>query len=309
MRGVGAYTWLSSGYSLSASKTHMATQPVTLFDIVPGKRFQERFTVVGPHRQGGFSTAFEVSADDREGRFELQLFPSGLFDGAQQATEFINGFTPWFEVDSPSVVPCIEVLDLGTEAKALISGFPAGECLRGRRKKDAPMDPAEVVALGVGLLQGLVAIHDRNLVHGDVKPYTIHVEGQGAGLRAQLVDGGVTPGLWTAKDLGEKTALIGTPYYAPIELFGGESPDVSSDIYNVATVLYECATGVLPWAATNFLQVFQAKLQDPPSMKRRAPGVQVDSELEDVIRRGMMTAQKDRYANASTFLEDLEELS
>jgi len=207
------------------------------------------------------------------------------------------------------VVPCIEVLDLGEDAKALISGFPTGECLRQRLKAHSPMDQAEVLALGVSLLEGLVAIHEKNLVHGDVKPYTIHVEGQGASLQAQLVDGGVTPGLWTAKDLGEKTALIGTPYYAPIELFGGESPDVSSDIYNVATVLYECVTGVLPWAATNFLQVFQAKLQDPASMKRRAPKVAVDPELEAVIRRGMMTARKDRYAKASTFLEDLEELS
>ena len=40
------------------------------------------------------------------------------------------------------------------------------------------------------------------------------------------IDGGVTPGLWNAKNLGDKTALIGTPFYAPVEQFGGESPDV-----------------------------------------------------------------------------------
>jgi serine/threonine protein kinase len=287
----------------------MTAQPLTLFDIVPGKRLSDRFTVVGPHRQGGFSTAFEVSEDENEARLELQLFPSGLFDGPEQASEFINGFSPWTNVESPAVAACIEVLDLGADALALISNFPKGESLRQRLKANGPLAHDEVLALGTHLLQGLVEIHGRNLVHGDIKPYTIHVDGVGAELSAQMVDGGVTPGLWAAKDLGEKTALIGTPYYAPIELFGGDSPDVSSDIYNVATVLFECATGVLPWAAKNFLQVFQAKLQDPPSMMMRAPDVEVDADLESAIRQGMLTDRKNRYGTASSFLLALEELS
>src|SRR6185295_19899496 len=108
------------------------------------------------------------------------------------------------------------------------------------------------------------------LVHGDIKPSTIYVDAKSKKLGPQLVDGGITPGLWNAKHLGERTALIGTPFYAPVEQFGGESPDVQSDVYNVATVLFEMATGVLPWKGKSFLEVFQAKLQKtPPSMKAR----------------------------------------
>ncbi len=287
----------------------MATPPVSLFDIVPGKRLDDRYTIVGPHRQGGFSTAFEVQMDGSDERLELQLFPAGLFDGPEQAAEFISGFSPWMGLESEAVASCIEVLDLGADMHALVSSFPRGESLRKRLLNVGHLKQREVVGLGIQLTKGLAAIHDRNLVHGDIKPYTIHLEGEGNELKAQMVDGGVTPGLWTAKDLGEKTALIGTPYYAPIEQFGGESPDVSSDIYNVATVLYECATGVLPWAATNFLQVFQAKLQDPPAMISRAFEVEVDADLEAVIRRGMLTDRKLRYGQASSFLMALEELS
>jgi len=287
----------------------MATPPVSLFDIVPGKRLADRYTIIGPHRQGGFSTAFEVECDGSDERLELQLFPAGLFDGPEQAQDFISGFSPWVGLECESVASCIEVLDLGADMHALVSSFPMGESLRKRLLNGGHLKQHEVVALGIQLAKGLAAIHERNLVHGDIKPYTIHVQGEGREIKAQMVDGGVTPGLWTAKDLGEKTALIGTPYYAPIEQFGGESPDVSSDIYNVATVLYECATGVLPWAATNFLQVFQAKLQDPPAMISRAFEVEVDADLEAVIRRGMLTDRKMRYGQASSFLMALEELS
>jgi hypothetical protein len=55
----------------------------------------------------------------------------------------------------------------------------------------------------------------------------------------------------------------------PAEQLGGEAADVRSDIYNLATVLYECATGVLPWSGHTFSGL-QAKLQDPPPMKKRA---------------------------------------
>ncbi len=104
-----------------------------------------------------------------------------------------------------------------------------------------------------------------------------------------------------AKGLGEKTALIGTPYYAPMEQFGGDSPDVRSDIYNLATVLYECATGVLPWTGSSFLEVFQSKLKDAPPMKSRAKDVEVPAPLEAAILHGCQADRRKRFASARDF--------
>ena len=120
----------------------------------------------------------------------------------------------------------------------------------------------------------------------------------------------MTPGLWNAKGIGDRTTLIGTPYYAPVEQFGGDAPTVTSDIYNVATVLYECLTGVLPWPGKTFLEVFQAKLQKtPPPMAERAPGVSVDPQLEAVITRGCQADRHERYASAEEFGEALAALA
>ena len=99
----------------------------------------------------------------------------------------------------------------------------SGESLRDRLQRKKRLSSAELVALGSQLLEGLGRIHGAGLVHGDIKPLTIHVSGKGAKLTAMLVDGGITPSLWSAKGLGEKTALIGTPYYAPAEQFGGDA--------------------------------------------------------------------------------------
>ena len=90
--------------------------------------------------------------------------------------------------------------------------------------------------------------------------------------------------------------------YAPVEQFGGESPVVQSDVYNLACVLYELSTGVLPWKGKSFLEVFQEKLQkEPPAMKVRAPKVTVPPALESAIRGGLMADRRERYGDVTPF--------
>ena len=286
----------------------MTTESLTLYDISPGRKIGGRYTVVGPHRQGGFSTAFEVTEDATGERCELQLYPSGLFEGVDEQKEFQQKLTPWTKIDSDHVLRVREILTFGASDMALVTDFPGGESLRERLNRDTRMTPDEVVLVGIQILDGLEKIHDLSLAHGDIKPYTIHLSGTGASVQAMLVDGGVTSGLWNAKDLGEKTALIGTPYYAPVEQYGGDEPDIRSDVYNVATVLFECVAGVLPWPGKTFLEVFQAKLQDPPLIKERAPGVEVDAALERAIRKGAFADRNLRYGSAGDFREALEGL-
>ncbi len=280
------------------------SQFLTSYDLVRGKKVAERYTIVGLRRQGGFSAAYEAK-DDEGARCELQLFPAGLFESPEQAEEFRGRLLPWRAIESPHVQAVRDVLAL-SGGVVLICELPGGHSLRERLNEKKRFSGADCREIGHQLLEALGRIHGAGLVHGDIKPPTIFMEGGVRSMRALLVDGGVTPGLWTAKGLGEKTALIGTPYYAPVEQFGGEAPDVRSDIYNVATVLYESVTGMLPWSGHSFLEVFQAKLQDLPPMRSRAADVQVEPALEAAILRGCLADRRKRYASASEFQKALE---
>jgi len=187
---------------------------------------------------------------------------------------------------------------------------PPGRSLRERMKETGAVPQAEAVDLGLQILDGLMAVHERGLVHGDVKPQTIFVAEREEGPHAALVDGGITAALWNAKHLGDHTALIGTPFYAPVEQFGGESPDVQSDVYNLATVLFELLTGVLPWPGKTLLEVFQAKLERrPPSMRQRAPQIEVQEDLEAAVICGLLADREARYADAAAFHAALEPLA
>ncbi|MFT5689214.1 MAG: hypothetical protein ACI8PQ_002058, partial [Planctomycetota bacterium] len=62
----------------------MSTSPTSLYDIAPGAMLAGRYKVIGPHRQGGLSTAIEVEDTSGGARCELQLFPPGLFESDEQ---------------------------------------------------------------------------------------------------------------------------------------------------------------------------------------------------------------------------------
>ncbi len=283
----------------------MPSKTVSLFDLAPGKVFHDRYKIVRAHRQGGMSATFEVDDSTSGSKRELQMFPAALFESVKQSAEFGQTISQWKKVRSSAVLTLHDVHAVEDGTIALVTDMPPGSSLREWQQKNGTMPPAMLSEVAGQLLEGLAAIHAAGLVHGDIKPNTVYI-GVSKKPHVMLVDGGITPALWSAKHLGDKTALIGTPFYAPVEQFGGESPDVQSDIYNVATVLFELVTGVIPWAGKSFLDVFQSKLaKTPPTMKSRAPKVQVPEALEHAIAGGLMADKKERYKSAEEFRSKL----
>jgi serine/threonine protein kinase len=282
----------------------MSTRALSIFDLAPGKTLIDRYKIRRSNRQGGMATTFEVERAGDRAVLELQVFPNSLFENPEQGHDFARALELWKVVHADSVLAVRDVHALDDGTVLFVTDLPPGRSLREHLKTKGPMSPAHTVAIGLQLLEELAAIHAAKLVHGDIKPHTIHVED--AELHVTLVDGGITPALWAAKHLGDKTQLIGTPFYAPVEQFGGEAADVQSDVYNLATVLYESVTGVMPWKGKSFLDVFQAKLAPtPPPMKKLAPKVEVPTALEAAIAGGLFAGKDERYPTVAAFREKL----
>lgn len=278
---------------------------IGLFDLVPGKVLLDRYTLVGPRRETGMSMAYEVE-DAEGGTRELSIFPAGLFEDADQGRSFATKLEAWVGLDVPGLPAMHASIPLQDGGVALVADLVAGESLRTHHQEDrGPLELDQALALGRRLLTALVDLHGRGLVHGDVKPASIWIDGVPGG--ARLTDGGVTGALWEAKHLGTRTALIGTPYYAPIEQFSGDAPTVKSDQYNVGTVLYEALTGVLPWQGTGYIEVFQSKMEPgAPSMRLRNRDVEIPAEIEEAVGRSLRAKQAERYEDCAAFLAALE---
>ena len=277
---------------------------LSLFDLKPGKVLLDRYKIQQPHREGNISATFAVEDAEDGSSKELQVFHAGLFEGPDQGAQFAERIEGWQSVTVEGIAHLHSVEALDDGAVLLLTSFPDGPSLRTWLKEGSPMSSVEVVQLGKRMLGALQAVHAHGLIHGDIKPSSIHLPTDGGG--AFLVDAGITPAMWAAKHLGTRTALIGTPFYAPIEQFTGDSPDELSDLYNLSTVMYELLTGVLPWSGTGYIEVFQSKMQPrPPAMSQRAPGVEIPRELEEVIATGLSANRRERHPDAASFLEQL----
>jgi serine/threonine protein kinase len=285
----------------------MSQKSLTLFDLVPGKTLLERFRVKKACRHGGIATTFEVEDTfENDAKRELQIFPGAIFDRPEQGAEFAVAMGEWRQVQSESVLSVLDVVALEDGTVLLVTDFPPGHSLRDWIQEHGKMPWKRVVRIGLQLLGGLEQVHDVDLVHGDVKPSTIQITKDHD---ATLVDGGITPALWDIKHLGDRTQLVGTPVYAPVEQFGGDAPDVQSDVYATATVLFELLSGSVPWKGKSFLEVFQAKLdRKPPSLSRAAPEVELPDGLEEILAEGMMADSNERFGSAGEFRERLETL-
>lgn len=283
----------------------MSDRPLTLFDVAPGKVLADRYQIRKPFRHGGMAATFICTDAETGSECELQVFPSALFDKKEQAVDFAGALSKWKEISSPAIAQVHDVIVRDDGTLLLVTEVPRGESLRTWIETNERMPVADVLAMGRHLLGGLEQVHAAGQVHGDVKPHAVHIDG--SPLETVLVDGGITSGLWSAKHLGDKTALIGTPFYAPVEQFGGESPDIQSDIYNIATVMYELCVGVVPWPGASFLEIFQAKLEKrPPSMRSRVPDVEVPASLEEAIVGGLLADRRERYSSVRSFLDALD---
>src|ERR1019366_39096 len=116
------------------------------------------------------------------------------------------------------------------------------------RLSPGPLPPLDVGQIGSDLAQALDYVHDRCVIHRDVKPANIMMfdyRNDAARVRAKLTDFGIA--VMTEAPLARKGAFVGTAAYVSPEQAKGEALCPRSDIYSLGLVLLECLTGVVPY--------------------------------------------------------------
>jgi serine/threonine protein kinase len=163
----------------------------------------------------------------------------------------------------------------------------------------APDLAVEIVAQVAGALD---AAHADGLIHRDVKPANVLIEGDGGG-RAYLTDFGLVKELSSDSSLTETGAFLGTYHYAAPEQFDSGFGQVSprTDIYALGCVLYHCLTGTVPYPRDTPGAIIAAHLfQEPPDVRAARP--ELPAALTAVLGRALSKKPGLRHATASEFV-------
>ncbi|MCS6835554.1 MAG: protein kinase [Anaerolineae bacterium] len=164
-----------------------------------------------------------------------------------------------------------------------------------------PASPQVVVALGTQIARALDYAHDRDIIHRDIKPANIKVTPEG---QVKIMDLGLALPR-EAKRVTAPGMVIGTPAYISPEQAQGQKLDRRTDIYSLGIVLYEMASGQLPFNADDITALMLQHVQQPP------PPISTHVQdfpraLENVILRALEKAVARRWQTARALAEGLE---
>src|SRR5438093_7585493 len=163
------------------------------------------------------------------------------------------------QLSHPNIVT---VIDRGEEdgRQFIVFEFIDGKTLKQCLDEGGPMTVRRALELAVQIARGLAFAHGQGLVHRDVKPQNVILNGDG---RAKVTDFGIARSL-EVQGVTQSGAVLGTSNYIAPEQASGQPVDRTTDVYSLGVVLFELLTGEVPFPGESFVAVAMQHVNEPP---------------------------------------------
>jgi serine/threonine protein kinase len=187
--------------------------------------------------------------------------------------------------------------------------FLTGRSLTGAIE-EGRFTPQRVIHVAKQLCRALGAAHEIGVVHRDMKPDNVQLIERGSDKDfVKVLDFGIAKVGGGTSKLTQAGQVFGTPHYMSPEQCAGTAVDHRTDIYAVGVMLYEMATGQVPFDADNLMGILTKHLyENPIPPNELPPPVDVPPALEAVIMKCLEKKQEIRYQNMAELLADMEAL-
>ncbi len=208
----------------------------------------------------------------------------------------------------------IDITDFGNTEDGrtfVVMEFLEGESLAECLAREPKLPEQRILRIAQQAASALAAAHAKGVVHRDIKPENIFLLRRKEMDFVKVVDFGISKSLRASSEDEEAVRLtqtgmvLGTPLYmSPEQARGDEDLDHRVDIYALGVIMYEAATGRVPFSGNNYLSVISQVLNEDPAPVREVRP-ELTEEFEAIVGRAMAKERGDRYENATEMLHDV----
>jgi len=269
----------------------------------PKGRIFGRYELLETVGQGGMGVVYRARQIDLDRVVALKVLREGEGATEEQVRRFHREAESAARLQHPSIVAIHEVgVEEGVHFFSMdyIEGYTLHQRLAGGER--LPFE--EGARLVAELARALDYAHRKGVVHRDLKPGNVIIDGEGA---AHITDFGL------AKVVGQEALLtasgvaIGTPLYMSPEQARGDlrAIDGRSDIFSLGTILYQLLTNELPFTAQSHVGIYNRIIYDEPVPPRRLEPA-ISRDLETICLKALEKRPERRYASGVDLAQDLE---
>lgn len=262
------------------------------------------YRLLGRLGAGGMGEVWKAE-DTRLGRtVAVKILPAALAADPDAINRLRREARTAAQLNHPNIAT-IHAFEEAGERLFIVMEYVEGEPLTNAIRR-GPLPETEVRRIGARIAEALAEAHAKGIVHRDIKPDNVIVNGQ----RVKVLDFGIAKRVGAeASGPNDPTAfktqtgmIIGTVTYMSPEQALGRPVDARTDLFSLGVLLYEAATGRLPFQGQSLTETLMQIARDEPAPLRGA----VSPGLEGIIRRCLQKNPEDRFASAQELADALE---
>ena len=273
-----------------------------VYEKYVGLVFDNRYRIEKVIGIGGMAIVFKATDLLMRRTVAVKILKDEFAADEQSVKSFINESKTVAMLSHPNIVNIYDV-SVRENIKYIVMEYVEGITLKNYMEHREVLNLREIISYTTQILRALDHAHAKGVVHRDIKPQNIMLLKSGV---IKVMDFGIAkrPNTETITMAGK---AIGTVYYISPEQVTGGDIDSRSDIYSLGAMMYEMATGQLPFTADTPVSVALMQVNDDPTPPREI-NPHIPQGLEQIILRAMEKNPDERYQSAEEMLSQLLKL-
>jgi serine/threonine protein kinase len=268
-----------------------------------GRVIKGRYKLIDELGRGSFATVY-IARDTKNNRiYAVKVMHIEFSDDGELLARFQREAHILLHLSDPHIV---RIFDYGDENDIhyIVMDYIDGQNLKYHTLTHGPMEALRALDYTRQIAEGLDVAFKHGVVHRDIKPQNIVINSKDV---VKITDFGLARSRETVT-LTQSNVFMGTAYYIPPEQAeSGRLADIRSDLYSVATVLFEMLTGRPPFEGETAVDIVVKHMNEKvPSLCRIRPGL--PPEMDQFMQKAMAKSPEDRFSTPREFIAAIEQL-